>query len=174
MSGGSSPEVEAVPNRPVKAAVSSSGRLPIRLSKLFVPEAQYLQRQRPMCRLVPQQLAGQIKDAVNVVVVDVADHQHIHVQRLIRRERACGTDGGDARLELRSIDAPGAAIDHDQTGRVLRSGMQKEAVALRRTTQIHTEDHCSHSSNALERAQHVQHAMTLKGALATEVGGAVA
>ena len=90
-----------------------------------VPEAQYLQRQRPMCRLVPQQLAGQIEDAVNVVVVDVADHQHIDVQRLVRREPARGADRSDARLQFRGVDPSGATIDHDQA-RLLRCSRYAE------------------------------------------------
>ena len=59
-------------------------------------------------------------------------------------------------------------------GSSLRAEVQQQAVALARAADVEAEDHASSPSDALERAQHVEHAVALEAALAAEVGRALA
>ena len=68
---------------------------------------------------------SQFEYAVDVVVVNMADQQHIDRQRHVVGKTARFADLHDTRLQLRTVDLRRSAIDHHQAGCCRRSVMQK-------------------------------------------------
>ena len=94
-------EREAAPNCAVTAAVSSDGVLPITSSKLLCHSLEILAKGTPAAA---RSSLGEVEDAVNVVVVHVADHHEIDRQRFVAAEASRLFDLIQPRPEMWFVD----------------------------------------------------------------------
>jgi hypothetical protein len=85
-------------------------------------------------------LFGEVKNTLNVVVVDVADHQEVDNERLASRKVARGSDLLDARPQMLPVNILRAAVDYHEARQALRTEMDQQAVAIAGALQVHAED----------------------------------
>jgi hypothetical protein len=110
------------------------------LVETVVPEAAHAHWQRLLLVLRVAQLLGQLKDALDVIVVDMTDQERIDDERLTRLDSALLTQPLEARLEVWPVDVRRPAINHDQAW-LCSAEVQDEAVALAGAEYIETKEH---------------------------------
>ncbi len=87
------------------------------------------------------QLAREIEDALDMVVVHVAHHQPVDRERALAAQPARLADLHEPRLEMRLVDALRAAVDQDEPGLGPGPEVEQQAVALAGAAHVEAEDH---------------------------------
>ena len=101
-------------------------RSPDNVVEAVVPKRLNLIGQRPMVVLGFAQLVGEIQNALNMVIVDVADQQQPHRQAVVRGQMARLAEFFQARQQGLPGGAGRPAVDDDQARIVYRSIVQQQ------------------------------------------------
>ena len=111
------------------------------LVEAVVPQAPHLEERRIAGHGAIAHLPEQAENAVDMVVVDMADHDEIDDQRLMVIKIALVAQLHQPRPEVVVVRAAGSAVDQDQDRLVLGSAMDQEAVALVGRQEFETHRH---------------------------------
>jgi hypothetical protein len=84
-----------------------------------VPEALHLQGLRLLIALGLDQFFRQLQDAVDMVVVNMADHQQVYGERIVIFEAARLSNLREPRLQVRPVDLRRPAVYQDEARVVL-------------------------------------------------------
>jgi hypothetical protein len=94
-----------------------------------MPEAADLPGQGLAALASVVELLRELEKSGHVVVVDVADHHQVDVERRGGAEPALGTDRLQSRPERVAVDAGRAAVDDGELGLRLAAGVEDERIA---------------------------------------------
>jgi hypothetical protein len=86
-------------------------------------------------------LPRQFEDALNMIVIDVANHEQIDGKRILIGKATNSPDLFEPRFQVRLVDVFGSAVYYDQAGIVIFAEVQEETVALARASDFQAKDH---------------------------------
>jgi hypothetical protein len=112
-----------------------------------VPDAADPHERRAVRLLRHHELAREVEDPGDVIVIDVTDHDAVDRQRMVRGQAAGSRDRLEPRFEMPRVHRRGAAVDDREPGIGAPAEVQQETIALPGSPYIQAENHADLTSS---------------------------